>query len=328
MITYRAPTRIDIAGGTVDIWPLYLMIEKPATLNAAIDLYASVELEPIDSDKINIYSKDLNKHLEYKNLDSVPRDSDLGLITNLIHAKKGLRGGFKLTSHCRAPKGSGLGGSSALSAAVNSVLNGYISKKQSLDDAISFIQDVETSILEFPTGVQDYYPALLGEILFLEYRKGSDHRCEQIDIEKDFLERHIILCYTGESRLSSDTNWNVYKTFLENDTQVREALKNINEATHQAYEALKTSELRALGKAVNKEWNNRKLLAGDIESEYLKKLMDLAMEKGATAVNVCGAGGGGCFFILTPEGKRTKIKEALANTEAQILEFSIASEPQ
>jgi hypothetical protein len=27
----RSPSRIDLAGGTVDLWPLYLLIEEAAT---------------------------------------------------------------------------------------------------------------------------------------------------------------------------------------------------------------------------------------------------------------------------------------------------------
>src|SRR6187431_3082714 len=41
-----APTRIDLAGGTIDIWPLYLFHDGAATLNAAISLRAHVRIEP------------------------------------------------------------------------------------------------------------------------------------------------------------------------------------------------------------------------------------------------------------------------------------------
>ena len=44
MIRSSTPTRIDLAGGTLDLWPLHLFFDNPPTLNAAIDLYASVEL--------------------------------------------------------------------------------------------------------------------------------------------------------------------------------------------------------------------------------------------------------------------------------------------
>src|ERR1700753_531077 len=44
-ITSRAPTRIDLAGGTVDIWPLYLFLKNPVTVNLGIDLFAEARGE-------------------------------------------------------------------------------------------------------------------------------------------------------------------------------------------------------------------------------------------------------------------------------------------
>ena len=44
-IVASAPTRIDLAGGTIDIWPLYLFHDGATTLNAAINLRAHVQVE-------------------------------------------------------------------------------------------------------------------------------------------------------------------------------------------------------------------------------------------------------------------------------------------
>ena len=40
----KAPCRVDIAGGTIDIWPLYLFHEGACTVNFAVDRYASCRL--------------------------------------------------------------------------------------------------------------------------------------------------------------------------------------------------------------------------------------------------------------------------------------------
>ena len=41
----KAPCRVDLAGGTLDIWPLYLYHANAVTLNFAVDRYASCTLE-------------------------------------------------------------------------------------------------------------------------------------------------------------------------------------------------------------------------------------------------------------------------------------------
>jgi galactokinase/mevalonate kinase-like predicted kinase len=40
----KAPCRVDVAGGTIDIWPLYLFHTGAVTLNFAVNRYASCRL--------------------------------------------------------------------------------------------------------------------------------------------------------------------------------------------------------------------------------------------------------------------------------------------
>ena len=69
MIHSSAPTRIDLAGGTLDLWPLYLFFGNPPTLNAAINLYATVQLKARRDKAIHVESKDLGIKTQFKNLD-------------------------------------------------------------------------------------------------------------------------------------------------------------------------------------------------------------------------------------------------------------------
>ncbi len=61
IIESKAPTRVDFAGGTLDIWPLYLFHPGAVTLNAAISLYAScvIETHPSGDDRIKLVSRDI-----------------------------------------------------------------------------------------------------------------------------------------------------------------------------------------------------------------------------------------------------------------------------
>jgi hypothetical protein len=51
-ISASAPTRIDLAGGTIDIWPLYLFHPGAQTLNAAISLRAHAWIEERPDERI------------------------------------------------------------------------------------------------------------------------------------------------------------------------------------------------------------------------------------------------------------------------------------
>jgi D-glycero-alpha-D-manno-heptose-7-phosphate kinase len=62
-ITASAPTRIDLAGGTIDIWPLYLFHHGAQTLNAAISLRAHAAVEARDDSRVQIISEDTGKEV-------------------------------------------------------------------------------------------------------------------------------------------------------------------------------------------------------------------------------------------------------------------------
>src|SRR5256885_8485496 len=61
IIESKAPTRVDFAGGTLDIWPLYLFHPSAVTVNAAISLYASCVIETNDpgNSRIKLVSRDI-----------------------------------------------------------------------------------------------------------------------------------------------------------------------------------------------------------------------------------------------------------------------------
>ena len=112
MIKSSAPTRIDLAGGTLDIWPLHLFFGNPPTLNAAIDLYATVEINPRKDKRIVLRSQDLKLESSFSSVNALPDNHPLELLTRTVkfYAPKS---GLEITTNCQAPQGSGIGGSSA-----------------------------------------------------------------------------------------------------------------------------------------------------------------------------------------------------------------------
>src|SRR5260370_13963564 len=62
-IESKAPTRVDLAGGTLDIWPLYLFHPGAVTINAAITRYAScvIETQAPGDEKIRLLSRDTKR---------------------------------------------------------------------------------------------------------------------------------------------------------------------------------------------------------------------------------------------------------------------------
>src|SRR4051794_23156757 len=119
-----APCRIDLAGGTLDIWPLYLFLDGGLTVNIGIDLYSRVRIRPREDQRIHLRSIDTGAELEAPSVDDLPLGGPLDLLARAVRFYRP-SGGIDLTSENAAPKGSGLGASSALLICLSGALNAY-----------------------------------------------------------------------------------------------------------------------------------------------------------------------------------------------------------
>src|ERR1700758_1676137 len=121
-IESKAPTRVDLAGGTLDIWPLYLFHPGAITLNAAISRYAScvVETQPAGDDRIKLVSLDTNRSESFTSLEHLIRAKRyrLPLLAEILKFFQP-RVGLTLTTNSEAPAGAGIGGASARGAALS-----------------------------------------------------------------------------------------------------------------------------------------------------------------------------------------------------------------
>ena len=319
MIKTTAPTRIDLAGGTLDIWPLYLQFGNPPTLNAAINLYATVELTPRSDRKIFVKSKDLPCQARFNSIVSLPESHPLDLILKTLkyyQPKKGLN----IVTSSEAPPGSGIGGSSALNIALHGALNAFtkkgLGKKQMLEAAMN----IETQVISVPTGWQDYFPPLYGGVRSV--RPGFDGvGSVALPVSLQKLSESMVLCYTGNPRRSGINNWEVMKKALDKDRAVTEKLKKIARIAREMDKALTLGKMKKVTALFAREWETRKALAPSISTPHMDRLIAGAMKKGAQAAKVCGAGGGGCIAFMVPSKKRESVVLELVRLKGQVIPF-------
>src|SRR3984893_2017181 len=198
-IESRAPTRIDLAGGTLDIWPLYLFHEGSLTVNCAITRYAScvIDTAPEPSRRIVLASRDIRRNESFASFDALfrARRYKLPLLAHLVRVFRP-HGGFTLTTDSEAPAGAGIGGSSAMAVAICAALDGLTGAGKSKADWIHISRDAEAIVICVPTGTQDHYPPAFGGAAAIELPPGGERRTElRVDLSE--LERRIVLCYTG-----------------------------------------------------------------------------------------------------------------------------------
>src|SRR5580700_7770567 len=108
----HAPCRVDLAGSTLDIWPLYLFHENAVTVNFAVDRYTRASIEPHAGKGITFRSTDLNRDAAYKSLEHLltAKTHALSLAVEIARFFQPEEG-FHLETGSEAPAGAGISGS-------------------------------------------------------------------------------------------------------------------------------------------------------------------------------------------------------------------------
>jgi D-glycero-alpha-D-manno-heptose-7-phosphate kinase len=319
-IVTSAPTRIDLAGGTIDIWPLYLFHPGAQTVNTAITIRTHARIEPRSDSRIVIRSEDTQVTVEADDWTALRDEPRLRLLCLLVHFFEAR--GLTLTTHSESPAGAGIAGSSALNVAVCAALREWTKRHYDPEDLLQVAMNVEAQTIKVPTGLQDYRPALYGGVAALELNVDGIHRVP-LEVNAHDLERRIVLCYTGEPRNSGTNNWEITKKHIDGDRFVFDCFERIRDTAAALREALVNEDWDAVGRAIAEEWENRKRLAPGVTTPAIETLIARALGAGATAAKVCGAGGGGCLFAYGPPDRRDDIRIALASGGARILDFQI-----
>jgi D-glycero-alpha-D-manno-heptose-7-phosphate kinase len=318
-ISASAPTRIDLAGGTIDIWPLYLFHPGAQTLNAAISLRAHARIERRPDDRIELVSEDTNR-LVNLSADQLYADDTLPLLGRLAH-RFGARG-LRLITRGESPAGAGIAGSSALNVAVCGALARFVGQDFTPEALLDIAKDVEAQVIKVPTGLQDYRPAMYGGVAAIELEAGAPRRVP-LPVDHRELERRLVLCYTGEPRNSGTNNWDITKRHIDGDPHVFDCFERIRDTAAAMREALTRGDWEAMAACLATEWDNRKRLAPGVTTPAIEALIAGALAAGASAAKVCGAGGGGCLFCLVPPASVPAVREALASGGARLLDFRI-----
>jgi D-glycero-alpha-D-manno-heptose-7-phosphate kinase len=319
-IDASAPTRIDLAGGTLDIWPLYLFHESAQTLNVAISLRARCSIRPRRDARIVIDSVDTARRVEVAHWSELKDNPELRLLGRLLHHFRVQ--GLELRTWSESPVGAGIAGSSALNIAVCGALMAWTERTLSDDQLLHIAMNVEAQAIDVPTGVQDYRPALYGGVSAVELGVSGVRRVA-LPLNAAELEARLVLAYTGASRNSGINNWEVTKRHIDGDRDVQMRFARIRDIAVAMRDALERCDWPEVGRLVAAEWDNRKHLAPGVTSPEIDAMLEAARNAGALGGKVCGAGGGGCLFCLGAPDDVPAIRQALEARGARVLDFHI-----
>ena len=325
IIEASAPTRVDLAGGTIDIPPLFLFHEGAATVNFAVNLLAKCRLETRNDDKIFIESLDRRENIETSiaKIGELYHQPRLELLSKLVYFFKP-ETGFNMITESEAPAGAGLAGSSTLNIACIGALNRLVGNRYPEDDFIRIAANIECQVIRVPTGFQDYYSAQFGSVACIHFRPEAIER-EPLKIDTKTLEQRIVVLYTGEPRKSGTNNWEITKRHIDGDQELFEVFEAIRDSSLNLRSALLASDWKAVGEIMVAAHPQRQRLSPNITPPRMDELIKIAMANGAIAPKVCGAGGGGCIAFFCEEGGKAIVENALGQErDAEVLDWKVS----
>ena len=328
-IVSKAPCRVDLAGGTLDIWPLYLFHQDSVTVNFAVDRYTYCELEERDDKTYEVSSRDLQCRVPFSDLNSLLKATNpkLKLVSEMIRFfAPQLREqpyGWTVETHSEAPAGAGISGSSALLIATASAFNKICKTGYSLEKLREIAQNVEARIIRVPTGCQDYYPAMYGGVSAIHLLPCGIKRVG-LPVDPHELNQRFVLAYTGEPRNSGINNWEVTKAHIGGDRAVHKNFDRIAEIANGMRTALEANDWTGVARLLREEWGHRKKNAPGITTPLIDRLVATTKRKGSLAAKVCGAGGGGCVLFLVEPGTKERVATAITEQGATVLHAAVA----
>ena len=193
IIESSAPTRVDLAGGTIDIPPLFLFHEGAATVNFAIDRFGRCRIETRDDDRIYLESVDRDDRFEIglDEIDTLRHEPRLELLSKLVFFFRPTTG-FNMVTESEVPAGAGLAGSSTLNIACIGALNELVGNRYTPDKFIQIAANIETTVIKVPAGFQDYHSAQYGGVSCIHFAPDGMRR-EPLDVDVATLQDRIVV---------------------------------------------------------------------------------------------------------------------------------------
>ncbi len=314
MVTVKAWCRVDLAGGTLDIWPLGLLHPQARTVNVAVDVAVTVRLQPLPAGYRVLQGESVVKAGSGDELARQPDAALLGVAAAALDLPP-----FEVSLASESPRGGGLGGSSAILIAFLAAAEAAFDRPRLPPDRqVALAHDLEARLMGLPTGIQDHYPAILGGALEIRPQPGGE-RVRRLAVDLEALGESLVVVYSGQSHFSAGNNWQIVRRRLEKDAEVTAHFEGIAAAAADLAPALEAGDLPRVGELMSREWSHRRLLAEGISTPVLEELLRAALEAGAWGGKACGAGGGGCLAILAPPDRRSAVVAAVERAGGKVL---------
>jgi D-glycero-alpha-D-manno-heptose-7-phosphate kinase len=330
IVRSKAPLRIGLAGGGTDVSP-YSDVYGGYILNATINMFAYTTIETRDDEQVYFQAADMNKSFQSKALPTLELTNELILhkaiynrIVKDFNQNKPLAVNVKTYSD--APPGSGLGSSSTMVVSILAAYRELLKLPLGEYDLAHLAYEIEREDCQLSGGKQDQYAATFGGVNFMEF-KGDQVLVNPLRIRPEILnelESQMVLYFTGISRDSGKIIDDQIKAATnKNDSKSLESLHAVKQHAFSMKECLLRNDINGMAEILKASWEAKKGTSTSISNEHVEAIANLALNNGAKALKLSGAGGGGFMMIFAEPTKKYELMQLLAATDGQVHKFQL-----
>lgn len=325
IIRARAPLRLGLAGGGTDVSP-YCDIYGGYVLNATLDRYAYAVIKTLDEPYVRFVATDQQTEDIISITDTWSLNGKLDLHKAVYNRIVKLYNGgnaipLEMITFCDAPAGSGLGSSSTLVVVMIRAFAELLNLP--LDDytiaRLAF--EIERIDCGLQGGRQDQYSATFGGFNFMEFYKGERAVINPLRIKNWIiceLEASLVLFYTGVSRESAKIIADQSGNVKAGSVDALEAMHAIKREALLMKECLLKGDFAGIVESMLQGWESKKRSAKTVSNSQIEEIYNAAINAGALAGKVSGAGGGGFMMFFVPPERRMDVISTLRNFEGQV----------
>ena len=306
MIITRTPFRISFFGGGTD-YPAWFQKHGGEVLSTTIDKYCYItcrHLPPFFEHKHRIVYSAIEN---VKHWDEIKHPAVRGVLSTMNCAK-----GLEIHHDGDLPARSGLGSSSSFTVgllhALAALKGNYISKEQLARDAIH----IEQKVIGENVGSQDQIAAAYGGFNRIEFLRSGNFQVSPMVVKKTRmkeLNKHLMLCFTGLSRFSSEVAQSQIANFRQREAELKRMRDMVEEAVTILHAC--TRPITEFGDLMHESWLCKRSLSDKVSTPGIDQLYDTAREAGAIGGKLLGAGGGGFMLLFVRPEHQPHVREAL-----------------
>ncbi|KAL6128528.1 hypothetical protein ACLB2K_071883 [Fragaria x ananassa] len=341
-VKVELPVRVDFVGGWSDT-PPWSLERAGCVLNMAISLEGSLPIGTIvETTKTTgvFVNDDAGNELHIEDLTSIATPFDHSdpfrlvksalLVTGIIHEYVLASVGLKVMTWAHVPRGSGLGTSSILAAAVVKALLQITDGDESNENVARLVLVLE-QLMGTGGGWQDQIGGLYPGIKFTASFPGIPLRLQVIPLLASpplvsELQQRLLVVFTGQVRLAHQVLQKVVIRYLRRDNLLISSIKRLAELAKIGREALMNCDIDDLGDIMLEAWRLHQELDPYCSNEFVDRLFEFAHPY-CSGYKLVGAGGGGFALLLAKDAehakKLTHLLEKDSNFDVKVYKWNI-----